>query len=111
VIGLVALSVMVPFDWRTPTVTEIGWIALMATASTLGQFLTILAYRRAAASLLVPFSYSQIVWSSLAGFLVFGTVPDGPTWLGAAIIVGSGVYTAHRERVRAREAAGRLAPA
>ena len=104
VVGLVALSLMVPFDWRTPTTAEIGCIALMASASTFGQFLTILAYRGAAASLLVPFSYSQIIWSSLGGALVFGTIPDGPTWLGAAIIVGSGIYTAHRERVRAREA-------
>ena len=103
-VGVVALSLVVPFDWRTPTTTEIGWIALMASTSTFGQFLTILAYRQAAASLLVPFSYSQIIWSSLAGALVFGTIPDGPTWLGAAIIVGSGIYTAHRERVRAREA-------
>ena len=108
VVGVVALSLMVPFDWRTPTATELGWVSLMAAMSTFGQFLTILAYRGAPASLLVPFSYSQIIWSSLAGALVFATIPDLPTWIGAAIIVASGVYTAHRERVRAREA--RLAP-
>lgn len=106
-VGVAALSLIVPFDWRTPTAAEIGWIALMATASTFGQFLTIIAYRGAAASLLVPFSYSQIIWSSLGGALVFGTLPDAATWLGAGIIVASGVYTAHRERVRARETAAR----
>jgi drug/metabolite transporter (DMT)-like permease len=102
-VGVAALTFLVPFDWRTPTAAELGWIVLMVLASTFGQFLTILAYRRAAASLLVPFSYSQIVWSSLAGALVFGTIPDAMTWLGASIIVASGIYTAHRERVRARE--------
>ena len=50
--------------------------------------------------MLAPFSYTQLVWVSTLGFLVFGEVPDAWTVAGAAFIVGSGLYTAHRERVR-----------
>ena len=60
----------------------------------------VLAFRYADASVLAPFSYTQLLWVSILGFLVFGEVPDAWTIVGAAVIVGSGLYTAHRERVR-----------
>ena len=59
-----------------------------------------LAFRYADASVLAPFSYTQLVWVSVLGFLIFGEVPDVWTVTGAAFIVASGLYTAHRERVR-----------
>lgn len=105
VIGLAALSLVVPFEWRSPGPGVIGLAALMAVASTAGQFLVVTAYGRAKASVLAPISYSQIIWSGLLGLLVFGNVPDGWTLTGAAIIIGSGIYTAHRERVVARRRA------
>jgi drug/metabolite transporter (DMT)-like permease len=49
---------------------------------------------------LAPFSYTQLLWVSILGFLVFGEVPDAWTIVGASFIVASGLYTAHRERVR-----------
>jgi drug/metabolite transporter (DMT)-like permease len=45
--------------------------------------------------------------SALLGFLAFGAVPDGWTLVGAGVIAASGLYTAHRERVRARERSAR----
>ena len=54
------------------------------------------------ASVLAPFSYTQLLTSGLLGVAVFGHVPDGGTLLGAAVIAASGLYMAHRERVRAR---------
>jgi drug/metabolite transporter (DMT)-like permease len=69
-----------------------------------GQWLVILAHRVAPASLLAPFFYMQLAWVTVLGFLVFGNWPDEWTLVGAAIIVGSGIYTAHRERVRRLEA-------
>ncbi len=56
--------------------------------------------------MLAPFSYAQILTSIAMGALMFGAVPDRTTLLGAAIVIASGLYTAHRERVRAREGAG-----
>ena len=73
---------------------------LIGVASTAGQWIVVLAFRYADASVLAPFSYTQLLWVSVLGFLVFGEVPDAYTITGAAFIVASGLYTAHRERVR-----------
>jgi drug/metabolite transporter (DMT)-like permease len=73
-------------------------------ASTAGQWIVVLAFRYADASVLAPFSYTQLVWVSVLGFFVFGEIPDLWTIAGAAVIVCSGLYTAHRERVRRLQA-------
>ena len=98
--GLCILSVLVPFVWVTPTWHDIAFGVFIGVASTAGQWIVVLAFRYADASVLAPFSYTQLLWVSLLGFLVFGEVPDIWTVTGAVFIVGSGLYTAHRERVR-----------
>jgi drug/metabolite transporter (DMT)-like permease len=109
VIGLIALTAFVPFHWHTPTAGEIGLAVLMGGLSTMGHWLIILAYRKAAVSIIAPFSYVQLLFAGLLGFAVFGTVPGAMTLVGGFVIAASGLYTAHRERIRAREA--RLAAA
>ena len=98
--GVAILSLLVPFVWVTPSWHDIMFGILIGVASTAGQWIVVLAFRYADASVLAPFSYTQLVWVSTLGFLVFGEVPDAWTVVGAAFIVGSGLYTAHRERVR-----------
>ena len=98
--GIVIISALVPFVWVTPSWHDILLGILIGVASTVGQWIVVLAFRYADASLLAPFSYTQLVWVSFLGFLVFGEVPDGWTVVGAVFIVGSGLYTAHREQVR-----------
>jgi drug/metabolite transporter (DMT)-like permease len=103
-IGLVVLTAFVPFNWRTPTAGEIGLAVLMGAFSTIGHWLIILAYRKAAASTIAPFSYVQLLFAGLLGFGVFGTVPGAMTLVGGVGIAASGLYTAHREHIRARAA-------
>jgi drug/metabolite transporter (DMT)-like permease len=98
--GLCVLSALVPFAWVAPGWHDILYGILIGVASTAGQWIVVLAFRYADASVLAPFSYSQLVWVSILGFLIFGEVPDLWTVVGAAFIVASGLYTAHRERVR-----------
>jgi len=98
--GLLILSALVPFVWVTPTWHDILFGIFIGVASTAGQWIVVLAFRYADASVLAPFSYLQLVWVSFLGFLIFGEVPDVYTVTGAAFIVASGLYTAHRERVR-----------
>ena len=98
--GVAILSAMVPFVWIAPTWHDIMFGILIGVASTAGQWIVVLAFRYADASVLAPFSYTQLLWVATLGFLVFGEVPDAWTVVGAAFIVGSGLYTAHRERVR-----------
>jgi drug/metabolite transporter (DMT)-like permease len=98
--GVCILSVLVPFVWVAPTWHDILFGIFIGVASTAGQWIVVLAFRYADASVLAPFSYTQLLWVSILGFLVFGEVPDVWTVTGAAFIVASGLYTAHRERVR-----------
>lgn len=88
---------MVPV-WQTPQ----GWqwlpLILMGVAGTVGHSMLIKAHRQAAATLLAPFIYTQIVWMTIAGAVVFGQLPDRWTLLGAAIVVASGAYVFARER-------------
>jgi drug/metabolite transporter (DMT)-like permease len=98
--GVCILSALVPFVWVAPTWHDILFGIFIGVASTAGQWIVVLAFRYADASVLAPFSYTQLLWVSILGFLVFGEVPDIWTITGAAFIVASGLYTAHRERVR-----------
>ncbi len=105
IVGLLITSALVPFTWGTPGWREIGLGLITGGASTVAQWLVVLAFQQARASVLAPFSYSQLVWSGLLGYMIFGNVPDRWTLLGATVIIASGLYTAHRERtVRATSA-------
>jgi drug/metabolite transporter (DMT)-like permease len=99
-VGFCILSVVVPWFWITPSWSGIALGVGVGIASTTGQGIVVLAFRYADASVLAPFSYTQLVWASILGFLIFGEVPDLWTVVGAAIIIASGLYTAHRERLR-----------
>lgn len=109
-IGVLVLSAVVPFEFVVPNGWELLLAAGMAVLATAGQYLTILAFSRAPASLLAPFSYVMLIWSTGLGYAVFGNLPDLWTWVGAAIIIASGLYTAHRERIRMRERASESSP-
>jgi drug/metabolite transporter (DMT)-like permease len=98
--GVCILSALVPLVWVAPSWHDILFGVLIGVASTAGQWIVVLAFRYADASVLAPFSYTQLLWVSILGFLIFGEVPDIWTVVGAVFIVSSGLYTAHRERVR-----------
>jgi drug/metabolite transporter (DMT)-like permease len=98
--GVCILSVLVPIVWVAPSWHDIMFGIFIGVASTAGQWIVVLAFRYADASVLAPFSYTQLLWASILGFLVFGEVPDIYTVTGAAFIVASGLYTAHREHIR-----------
>jgi drug/metabolite transporter (DMT)-like permease len=96
--GLIVLSAIIPFHFVPPTTTQLWLSVAQGVLSTLGQWLVILSLRLAPVSTLAPLSYVQLLWMTIAGFLVFGAWPDSWTCLGAAIIVASGLYTGWRER-------------
>ena len=100
IVGVCILSALVPFVWVAPSWHEILFAVFIGVASTAGQWIVVLAFRYADASVLAPFSYTQLLSVSILGFVIFGELPDIWTITGAAFIVASGLYTAHRERVR-----------
>jgi drug/metabolite transporter (DMT)-like permease len=109
--GAIVLTVLLPFVVVPPSLPHLLLALVVGVLASAGQWLVVLAHRLAPASVLAPFSYSQLIWATFAGWLVFGNLPDEWTLVGAAIIIASGLYTAHRERVRARDARGRPAGA
>jgi drug/metabolite transporter (DMT)-like permease len=102
-VGLVLLSLLVPFEWQTPDLA--GWLGLvlLGLIGSLGHLLMILAYARAPASTLAPLSYLQLIWSTAIGLTLFGNFPDGWTLSGGAVVAASGLYVIHRERLRRAE--------
>ena len=87
-------------DWVWPTELRI-WLLMISMGAWggLGHYIFILAYRLAPASTLAPFIYLGLITHTAGGYLVFGQVPDEWTIAGALIVVSSGVYLVHRERV------------
>jgi drug/metabolite transporter (DMT)-like permease len=103
--AVVATLVLAPFAlaaWESPH----GWfewllLCLMGVFGGTGHYLLAMAHRYAPASTLAPFLYQQILYMAIFGYLVFGSVPDAAVWIGAAIVIASGLYLFSRER-RAR---------
>ena len=103
--GAMLLMPVIPFVWTTPP-TPLVWLVLIGTGlfGAVGHGLLTLAHARAPAPVLSPFVYSQILWTTALGYWVFGDLPDGWTLVGAAIVVGSGLYLLVWERRRGRTA-------
>jgi drug/metabolite transporter (DMT)-like permease len=96
--GAVVTSFLVPWFWLWPTLAHWSLLVGSGVAGGLGHFCLIRALHLAPASVVVPFSYSSLIWATLFGFVIWGDWPDFWTWVGAAIIIGSGLYIFHRER-------------
>ncbi len=100
--AVVACVELTPFalaTWQSPP----GWfewllLCLMGVFGGTGHYLLAMAHRYAPASTLAPFQYQQILYMALFGYLVFGSVPDTTVWIGAAIVIASGLYLFSRER-------------
>lgn len=93
--GLLALPDWQPLQWG-----HAGLIAGMGLAGAAGQVALTRAFQLGEASLIAPLEYTGLVWVIGWDLLFWGALPDRYTWLGAAIIVASGLYLLHRERVR-----------
>lgn len=101
-VGSAILTLPLPFVWQTPTGDE--WLVLIFIAVVAGvaETCVIMALQLAMAVVVAPMQYTLMVWGTMYGFLVFGQLPDVWTWVGASIIIATGLYTLHREHMAAR---------
>ncbi len=101
--GTILMTMVLPFIDRGEAMPwpHMALVALTGALGTVGHFLFILAFQRAPASALTPFTYIQIVWATLLGWVFFGSFPDVFTFIGIAIIAGSGLMLAWHERRKA----------
>ena len=109
-VGAVVCSFVVPFTWPAPDAMPVlvDWIWILCTGvfGAVGHFALIKAMQHASASTISPFTNTGLIWAVLLGLIVFGDFPDVWTFAGAAIIVGSGLYIWHRERMKVRVGRG-----
>ena len=106
-------ALMVPFQggWKPVDLPTAFWLTGMTISAGLALWMITSALRTGEVSTVAPFRYTRILFSLGIAFAVFGEIPDFWTWVGAALIVGSGLYAFFRERQRARRsmrAAGNL---
>jgi drug/metabolite transporter (DMT)-like permease len=102
-VGCVLMSFIVPFFWHAPRLEHLPLLMLLGLAGGAGHFALIKAMELADASFLSPLGYTQLIWATLFGFLVFGDFPDALAFAGMAIIVASGFYVALGHRPKPRE--------
>lgn len=100
IVSAVALTPVLPTAWVLPTDWQVlAALAMTGLAGAVGHWFLILANRRAPATVLAPFSYTQLLSMAVAGYVVFDTLPDLSTLAGALVIIASGLYIVYRERV------------
>ncbi|WP_374448114.1 DMT family transporter [Stella sp.] len=105
-VGTVASLAAVPFVWAAPDLW--GWIGLVTIGilGFVGHLAYIHAFSHAPPAFLAPLSYLGLAWGTLAGWALFGQLPDLGTFVGMGIIAGSGLYIIYRESIRRREHRG-----
>jgi drug/metabolite transporter (DMT)-like permease len=105
-VGALAASLILPWHWTWPD--SFGWVLLVASGflGMIGHLCIIAAFRAAPASVVAPFSYTSLLWATLAGYLIWSDWPQANVWYGAALIISAGLYILWREHVRSRTGLG-----
>ena len=94
--GLIA-SVIVPFIWVKPSLSQWSMMAAIGIFACIGHLFLILSLKYADASKLAPLGYTEIIPNVIIGYYFFGNFPDNWTFLGLFIIIFSGIYISRRE--------------
>lgn len=99
-VGTVMMSAMLPWFWIEHEITALQLVLIvsMGLSGGIGHFLLIRAFHHAQASTLTPFIYTQLIWATLLGWLVFGQFPDAWSLAGMAVIAASGLWMVLRVR-------------
>jgi drug/metabolite transporter (DMT)-like permease len=111
VVGVIAAMPFAIADWVWFSDPKV-WLLLAALGALGGggHFLVIRAYSLAPASVVTPFLYIELITMLALSYVVFGDKPDGLSLIGSLIIVASGIYLIHRERIAHRESLMALEP-
>ncbi len=97
------LTVPAILVWRWPDFW--GWVLAVGVAlsATVGQYFWVQAFKSGEMSAVAPFEYMRLPFAVFVGWLIWGEMPVIWTYLGAAIVIGSALYIAHREHQLARQ--------
>jgi len=98
--GFLAMGAALPWVYVPVALVDLALMGVVAGFGFLAALLIIAAYRRAEAALVAPMQYSQILWATLFGALLFDEWPDLWTLAGASVIIAAGLYIVLRESRR-----------
>ena len=98
-------ALLLPLGFTVPAWRDGLFMAVAGMANGVAQYWWTRSLHLAPPSSIVPFNYLALVWASILGYLVWGDAPTPDLLIGAAIVVGSGLYILWRETVRQRERA------
>ena len=97
--GSLAMTMVMPFVFTMPrTLLDLALFIGIGLLGGLGHYLIIRAFQLGQVAVLAPLGYVELVGTATLGYVIFGNFPDLPTWIGAGIIIASGLYIALRER-------------
>lgn len=99
-VGSGVSSLLIPWIWTDihPGACDAFLICMLGVLGGSGHYLLIRAFRLSPASTLAPLLYAQLVWAGLLDLVIFTHLPDGPTWIGVALIVSAGLAVFIKER-------------
>ena len=100
-VGAFAVTMVGVWFWEPMTKPDWTWMGVLCVTGALGHWLLIRCYAVAEASAVQPFAYFQLIFSAALGLLVFGETLRSNVAFGVAIIVGAGLFTLWRERLKA----------
>ncbi|MBT7614588.1 MAG: DMT family transporter [Rhodospirillaceae bacterium] len=95
-------AIAVIFVWVTPSWEDWLVLVLVGLMAGVAQYAMTAAFRIAPSSTLAPFEYTGVVWAVVLGFGIWGEWPSRDVWIGATVIVFSGLYIVYRERLAAQ---------
>ncbi len=101
-IPAVVAGLILPFYWVAPAWHDLPTFVLMGLLGGGAAFFLAVAYRNGPAAVIAPFDYTALVWATPLGWLVWGDFPGPWVWLGAAIVIASGLYIIRRETGKGR---------
>ena len=103
VLTLIPLTIFLPFVIEPHSVQIWAVLVFMGLVGGLGQFFLTSALRWGPVSLVISMDYTSLIWSTSLGWIIWSTLPGTYTWIGAALICGSGIYISWREHLRLKE--------
>ena len=100
-LGSLAMTVVLPFAFVMPRTLWDGLLfCSLGMFGGVGHYLIIRAFQLGPAAVIAPLGYVELIGTSTLGYLIFDNFPDLWTWVGAGVIIASGIYVAFRERRR-----------
>jgi drug/metabolite transporter (DMT)-like permease len=94
----IACAVLGVKQWQPIQSGDWGWLAGIGVSGALGQLWITDAFRRAPASVVGPFEYTAILWAFAIDWIFWSASPSPSLLLGAAVVIGSGVFVILDER-------------